>query len=404
MKDVNRKPLFFFLLICVIMFPLLLPGCGTPSESVRYVLHDYLVYDGRGISVHGLSWNDSPEKVKEARQVSQSEILEDSTAEGKNYTCISFQSQLWADKDGTSAVELYSFGEKKELSFAQLEMETSSAESASSILEEIVRWAKDCLPAPDYTNVPWTEDTDTILDSYFSLESGTAAWNYWEASDESRLDFQVFALSPDGIMKIYLDLRTPYFDGSDPVPNVQITDSPASDTADSNELPNYFAYYTDGRIFIRDLDWWISWEDVKALRYIQPDALAAENGTENYVKSSLWSDIEGCDVQEVYCFTEENQLYSGGLTVKASTREGAQAILTDVVNWAKDYLPPPLTNPGQWTRDTQVIVDEFLNLASGTSQRNIWEMKNNNSLHISVTSFEPLDAMIIDISATAPKT
>lgn len=191
----------------------------------------------------------------------------------------------------------------------------------------------------------------------------------------------------------------------------EATESPEPDSSDETENPDSnidsilqeFFTYSDNSFTLTDLDWWISWEDVKEIKAISAEDIAAEHGIENYVNSSLWSDISDCEVQEGYFFTEDNQLYSGKLDITASTTEAAQAILNDIIQWAKTSLPEPSSNAELWKQDADVIVDSFLNLASGTVQQNIWDAREGGTLNLMITSFEPTGSMTITLSVSAPR-
>ena len=82
-----------------------------------------------------------------------------------------------------------------------------------------------------------------------------------------------------------------------------------------------FFTFTDDKFYLTGLEWLTStWEDVKSAKGIQAEDIIEEHGIENYVKSDFWSDVEDCEVQEVYFFTEDDQLYSGKLSVSSAER------------------------------------------------------------------------------------
>lgn len=174
-----------------------------------------------------------------------------------------------------------------------------------------------------------------------------------------------------------------------------------SETAES--IPQEFFAYSDNTFTLINLDWWISWENVKEIKEISAEDITVECGIENYINSSLWADIGDCEVQEGYFFTEDNQLYSGMLDVTTSSTDTAQAILNAIIQWTKTALPEPASNPEFWKQDTDVIVDSFLNLASGSSQQNIWDAGEGGTLNLLINSFEPTGSMTITLSASAPR-
>lgn len=202
-------------------------------------------------------------------------------------------------------------------------------------------------------------------------------------------------------------------DTSDPAvtSSPEPTESPESDSSEGTENPNSnadsipqkFITYSDNGFTLTDLDWWISWEDVKEIKAISAEDIAAEHGIENYVNSSLWSDMGDCEVQEGYSFTEDNQLYGGTLDITTSSEDTAQTILNEIIQWAKTALPEPSSNAELWAQDTDAIVDSFLNLASGTGQQNMWDARDGGTFNIIVNSFEPTGSMTITLSAYAPR-
>lgn len=188
----------------------------------------------------------------------------------------------------------------------------------------------------------------------------------------------------------------------------EATEAPEDAGANDETVPSGgdgldgFFTFTDDKFYLTGLEWLTStWEDVKSAKGIQAEDIIEEHGIENYVKSDFWSDVEDCEVQEVYFFTEDDQLYSGKLSVKASTKEAAQSVLSEIVDWTKTSLPAPVTDPEKWERETQEIVDEYLNLADATGRLDMWDMRTGNSLNLDVASFE--GSMIIDISTVAPR-
>lgn len=185
-------------------------------------------------------------------------------------------------------------------------------------------------------------------------------------------------------------------DTSDPA----VTSSPKPN-ADS--IPQEFITYSDNNFSLTDLDWWISWEEVKEIKEISAEAINAEHGIENYVDSLLWSDISDCEVQEEYFFTQDDQLYGGALEVTTSSTDTAQSILNDIIQWTKASLPEPSSNAELWKQDTDVIIDSFLNLASGTGQHNIWDAREGGTFNLMILSFEPTGSMTITLSAYAPR-
>lgn len=74
------------------------------------------------------------------------------------------------------------------------------------------------------------------------------------------------------------------------------------------------------------------------------------------------------------------------MSVKASTKEAAQSVLSEIVDWMKTSLPAPVTDPEKWERETQEIVDEYLNLADATGRLDMWDMRTGNSLNLDVAS------------------
>lgn len=179
-------------------------------------------------------------------------------------------------------------------------------------------------------------------------------------------------------------------------------------TEDAKVLHDYLVY-NGNSFFVKGLSWTDTWEDVKDAMSISEDDIISGTDTEHFVKCPTWSDsAKGYEAEVEYGFPKDtSQLSYARVTIKVSSEESARALLKEIIQWVKDYLPSPRipTDSEALKLDTDEMIEMYLVERKGIDSSFVsdWDAPDGSQFSFDFTRFEVDCYVEIHLSVVNPR-